>query len=142
MEEIKFSKLSVALFRIMLSMIFLVAGFSHLLKTEKVVQRLEHAKLGYLATSFASAHVLVLLAGVGLLIGGTMLLAGFKTQWAAGLLILLIIPITVTIQFTNPEGLGPLFKNVGLLGGLVFFVYNGSMFYGIDQFLIKNKIRK
>lgn len=136
----KINKPSVLIFRIMLSSIFLVAGIQHLLKPEKVATRLANANMGFLATSFASPGILVIMAGIGLLIGGLLLLVGFKTKLAAALLILIIVPITLTIQVGNPEGLGPLFKNIGLTGGLIFFLFNGSLYYGVDSFFPNNKL--
>lgn len=138
MKEI--NKPSILIFRIMLSSIFLVAGINHLLKPEKVATRLENAKMGFIATSFASPEILVIIGGIGLLIGGLLLLVGFKTKLAAALLILMIIPITLTIQVANPEGLGPLFKNIGLTGGLIFFFFNGSLYYGVDTIFQNNKL--
>lgn len=138
MKEI--NKPSILIFRIMLSSMFLVAGIQHLLKPEKVATRLANAKMGFMATSFASPEILVIIAGIGLLIGGLFLLLGFKTKLAAGLLILMIVPITLTIQVGNPEELGPLFKNIGLTGGLIFFLFNGPLYYAVDTFFLNNKL--
>ena len=138
MKEI--NKPSVLIFRIMLSSIFLVAAIQHLLKPEKVATRLANAKMGFIATSFASPLILVIIAGIGLLIGGLLLLVGFKTKLAAALLILMIIPITRTIQIGNPEELGPLFKNIGLIEGLIFFLFNGSLYHGVDTIFINTKL--
>lgn len=113
------------LFRGMLSLIFLVAGTGHLLNTEHIVERLLDAKYGFLATAVAPARPLVLLAGAVLLIGGLGLLLGYRTRWAALLLILVVIPITITIQIGRST-LGPLFKNVAIMGGLLFFATHGA----------------
>lgn len=126
----------------MLSLIFLVAAINHLLQPEKVATRLANAKMGFIATSFASPEILVIIAGIGLLIGGLLLLVGFKTKLAAALLILMIVPISLTLQVGNPEGLGPLFKNIGLAGGLLFFLFNGSLYYGVDTIFQNNKLNK
>lgn len=138
MKEI--NKPSILIFRIMLSSIFLVAAINHLLQPEKVATRLANAKMGFIVTSFAPPIMLVIIGGIGLLIGGLFLLAGFKTKLAAALLILMIVPITLTIQVGNPEGLGPLFKNIGLTGGLIFFLFNGPLYYGVDTIFQNNKL--
>lgn len=139
MEDKAINKISVLIFRVMLSLIFLVAAINHLFEPGKAVHRLAESKMGFLATTFVSPEVLVMLAGIGLLVGGLSLIADFKTKFAAALLILIIIPITLTVQIGNPEGMGPLFKNIAITGALVFFLFNGSLFYGTDQ--IKNKKR-
>jgi len=126
-----------ALFRALLSLIFLVAGTGHLLNTGHIVQRLNDAQLGYLATSIAPAEPLVLLAGVALLAGGLGLLLGVQTRLAAGLLILVVIPITITVQIGRPT-LGPLFKNVAILGGLLYFAAHGAGPLSLDRQVLRD----
>ena len=116
----------------MLSLIFLVAGTGHLLNTGHIAERLLDAQYGFLATAVAPARPLVLLAGAALLIGGLGLLLGYRTRWAALLLILVVIPITITIQIGRPT-LGPLFKNVAIMGGLLFFATHGAGPYSLGE---------
>ena len=82
----------------------------------------------------APSATLVLLAGVGLVAGGLALFAGFQTRLAALGLIAILVPITLTVQMT-PEALGPLFKNVAILGGLIFFAAHGSDAFSVDGLL-------
>ena len=121
-----------ALFRALLSLIFLVAGTGHLLNTDHIVERLLDAQFGFLATAIMPAEPLVLLAGVALLIGGLGLILGYRTRLATGLLILVIIPITITIQIGRPT-LGPLFKNIAILGGLLYFAAHGAGPFSLDR---------
>lgn len=119
--------------RVMLSLIFLVAAVNHLIEPGKVAGRLQKSQFSSLVTGFAEPQLLVTLAGAGLLIGGILLLIGYKTKLAALLLILILVPITITVQLDNPEGAGPLFKNIAMLGGLIFFTINGSVYYALDE---------
>lgn len=114
----------------MVSLLFLVAGTGHVLNTDHIVGRLLEAQYGFLATAIAPARLLVLLAGAALLLGGL----GLRTRWAAGLLVVVILPITITIQIGRPT-LGPLFKNVAITGALLFFATHGAGPYSIDAFL-------
>jgi putative oxidoreductase len=57
-------------------------------------------------------------------IAGLGLLTGFKTRWSAIILAAVLIPITLTIQVGQITTLGPLFKNIAILGGLIFFIIN------------------
>ena len=121
-------KSSVLVLRIMLSGIFIVASLNHLLNTEKTVARIEQAKLGAIGELMGSAEVSVIASGIAMLIAGTSLLVGYKTKWAAILLLLVLIPITLTIQVGNAQTMGPLFKNIGLAGGLLLFALNDFKF--------------
>lgn len=58
------------------------------------------------------------------MIAGFSLLVGYKTKWAAIVLAAVIIPITLTVQVGQIHTLGPLFKNIAILGGLLFFILN------------------
>lgn len=118
------SKRSVQLLRIMVSGIFLVAGFSHLLEVEKTVTRIESAHFQGFANFFGNLELLVILSGIAMLVGGISLLIGLKTRWAAIVLLAVLIPISITIQIGQIDTLGPLFKNLAIAGGLLFFILN------------------
>jgi len=115
-----------AVFRGLFSLIFIVAGVAHLVNPTKIVHKLLAAPLHGLATWMAPPVVLVTLAGVALVIGGTMLLLGFRTKIAAIGLIAVLVPITLTVQVGSVSTIGPLLKNVALLGGLIHFFYAGA----------------
>ncbi|WP_235942489.1 DoxX family protein [Salinimicrobium oceani] len=124
MPHILVKRHSVQVFRMMLSGIFLVASFSHLLKVEKTVQRIDQAKYKAIAYVFGEPKTMVIASGIVMFIAGMALLSGFKTRWAAGILAAVLIPITLTIQVGQITTLGPLFKNIAILGGLIFFIIN------------------
>ena len=120
------SYLSVAILRIMLSLIFIVASTSHFFKLEQTVQRIESAHFGFMANILGTPEIAVILSGIAMLIAGIALLAGFKTRISAIILIAVLIPITLTIQVGQTATLGPLFKNIAILGGLIFFSMNSN----------------
>ncbi len=129
---------SLLLMRVMLSGIFFVAGINHLLFQDKIIGRLEQASFPELALIFGSPETLVYLSGLFMLIGGTNLLIGFLTRWAATRLILIVMPITITNQIGQWATAGPLMKNIAILGVLVLFALNGSVRYGLDQQLFQS----
>lgn len=136
-------KVSFLVLRVMSSLIFISAGLNHLFQTAGATARLKKAELSYLVTWIAPADTLIMLSGVVLLLGGIMLLAGFKTRLSALGLLTMLIPITLTVQVANAAGSGPLFKNIALMGVLIFFIVNGAVYYGLDQMLIlKRKYEK
>lgn len=122
--NITVSKRSVKLLRIMVSAIFLTAGFSHLVNVEKTVHRIEMAQFKGFANFFGNLELLVILSGIVMLAAGFSFLIGFKTRWSAIVLLLILLPITITIQVGQIASLGPLFKNIAIAGGLLFFILN------------------
>jgi len=122
--EILVSKRSLVIFRVMLSGIFLVASLSHLLNLEKTLLRIEQVRFKGLAHFFGEPKLMVISSGIVMLIAGISLLLGYKIKWAAIILCAVLIPITLTIQVGQITTLGPLFKNIAILGGLLFFILN------------------
>lgn len=118
------SRRSIQLLRILVSGIFLVAGFNHLIEIEKTVARIETAPFKGFATFFGSLEILVILSGIAMLLAGFSFMIGFKTRWAAVVLLAILIPISITIQVGQITTLGPLFKNLAIAGGLLFFILN------------------
>lgn len=120
-------------FRALFSAIFIAAGAGHLVRPMIFVERLVAAPLGHLATSLGPPKLLVVLSGIALLAGGTGLLLGFYTRVAALLLIAVLVPITITVDLGHTNALGPLFKNIALLGGLVHFAAHGPGAYSVES---------
>lgn len=108
-KTLKVNYKSVVILRIMLSLIFIVASTSHFFNTQKTVNRIAQANMGFIGTIFGSPEMAVILSGIAMCIAGTSLLIGFKTQFAAILLIAILIPIPLTIQVGQMTTLGPLF---------------------------------
>ncbi|WP_266206196.1 DoxX family membrane protein [Pontibacter kalidii] len=138
METTPRQKISFLVLRSMASFIFIVAGINHLLKTSGAAARLEKAPFAHLTTWIAPTETLIILSGIGLLLGGFMLLVGYKTKLASAGLLAILIPITLTVQVGSGD-YGPLFKNVALIGLLIFFIVNGAMYFGLDQVLKQKK---
>lgn len=115
---------SIHLLRILVSGIFIVAGFNHLFQLEKTVQKIENANFKCIAYLFGEPHWLIIASGLVMVIAGLLFLLGIKTKFMAILLIAILIPITFTVQVGQINTLGPLFKNIAILGALLFFVLN------------------
>jgi putative oxidoreductase len=114
-------------FRVLFSLIFVVAGIGHFARSEAMVERLAAAPLGFLATAVAPAPLLIAASGVVLTAAGVLLALGLATRLAAAALFAVVVPITVTVHLgAGAEHVGPLFKNVALLGGLLHFAVRGA----------------
>lgn len=111
----------------MLSLIFIVASINHLFNTEKALSKIEQSSMGFIGYALGTPETAIILSGVIMLIAGLALLRGYKTHYAAIVLIAVLIPITLTVQVGQMETMGPLFKNVALLGGLLFFSINSNL---------------
>lgn len=128
----RFEPLGELIFRSLFSLIFFTAGLKHILGTEEVIHRFNATPWAAVLSAIVPAEILVLSTGLVLLVGGLGLLVGAFTRLSAFLLALTLIPITITVQLTETEGLGPLFKNIALLGGLIHFIVRGSAHWSVD----------
>lgn len=123
------------LIRVLFSLIFVAAGFHHLLNTESVSLRLMQLPAADLLSSLAPIEIHVVMAGVVLCLGGLGLLLGFWTRWIALALAAVLIPITLSVQLEGMKTMGPLFKNIALFGGLLYFAAFGTSGLCLDHWL-------
>ncbi len=118
--------------RILLSIIFLITGFWKLTGWA--------ATAGYMASKgMPAVPVLLALAMVAELAGGLSLLLGFKARWGAALLMLYLIPVTLTMHnFWAVEGMSQqiemvnFLKNLAIMGGLALVVAHGAGPFSLD----------
>ena len=115
---------SIIIFRVMLSGIFLIASSSHLIYVERTIHKMNQARFKALGYLFGDPTYPIIISGIIMLIAGFCLMIGFKTRVSAIILTLILIPITLTVQVGQMTTLGPLFKNIAILGGLLFFIIN------------------
>src|SRR3546814_18124650 len=74
---------------------------------------------------------LLWLSGVVFVVFGTTLALGLATRLSALVILATLIPITVTIHFA-PGHVGPLFKNIAIMGALAFFIARGGGAFALD----------
>jgi len=123
------SPISILLLRISLTGIFINAAITHLVFTEKTTARLLESPIIDFLQVFASAETHVILSGVLLFVFGFTFLLGIYTRWSAFALMGLLIPITISMQLSAGILHGPLWKNVAIAGGLLFFMLNDLSSY-------------
>ena len=112
------------LFRIFTSLLFLYAGIGHLLNEGKILAKLSSTQFYTILPEKSIITVLIYFSGAVMVAAGIMLAAGIKEKLAAVALLLVLIPITISVQLENLKDLGPFFKNVAIAGSLILIIYN------------------
>ena len=128
----KYEPISDVAFRVMFSLIFIVGGLGHFGKADLMTNRFEASPWADLVSSIGDPQLMLSLSGVILVVGGVLLLLGYKTHLAALGLFITLVPITFVIHIA-PGHVGPLLKNIALLGGLIHFYIRGAGAYSIDS---------
>lgn len=123
-KTITVSRTSVTVLRMLMSLIFIVASLNHLLNVDKTISKMDQARFGFLGHLLGPPEISVMVSGVVMLVFGITFLVGFKPRLSAIVLIGVLTPITLTVQVGQMATIGPLFKNIAILGGLLFFVLN------------------
>lgn len=62
------------------------------------------------------------LHAIAMLVGGIALSAGYQNKLAAIVLLIMLIPLTLTVHLENFSDPGPFFKNVAIAGSLLFII--------------------
>jgi putative oxidoreductase len=127
--------------RFLVAVIFLLSGVGKLFGFAATAQMMEGA--GFPAPSFFLICAIVLE-----LVGGTLLLFGYKTGYAAVALIVFLIPATVIFHATGigdpvhgQEQMINTLKNLAIIGALIKFAADGAGAFAFDSFgLRKNHL--
>jgi len=124
--------LSDIIFRILLSLIFIIGGLGHFVQHRQMLDRMSESPWVETIHRIGDPSILLWLSGVVFILAGAALAAGWMTRIAAAALFITLIPVTITMHIA-PGHAGPLFKNIAILGALVHFFFNGSGAFSIDR---------
>ncbi|WP_068300359.1 DoxX family protein [Pararhodobacter sp. CCB-MM2] len=119
------------LFRVALSLIFLIGGLGHFMRAEDMLTRIVDSPWHDFVLALGSPLLFLHLSGAVFIIAGLLLIVGYSTRLAALALFVTLVPITFVIHIA-PGHEGPLFKNVAILGALLFIAVRGSYRLSID----------
>lgn len=119
--------------RVLLAFIFILSGFNKLTNFGGTVQYMTQAGLPYAALLLVPTIIVEL----G---GGLLVLAGWKTRWAAAALVLFMVPVTLTFHaYWNVDPammqnqMNHFLKNVSMMGGLLYVYACGAGRYSLDK---------
>ena len=127
----KYDRLSDLVLRLAFTPIFIVGGVGHFAKHDHMLARLQDSPWLEWVEMIASPSLLLQLSGAVMAIAGFTLMLGWWTRLSALALFVTLVPITITIHIA-PYHVGPLLKNVAILGGLVHFFIKGPGAYSLD----------
>ena len=108
--------------RVFTSLIFIYASTNHFFQSDKIFGKVSKTAAYQFVQNKSLFEACIMLSGIAMLVGGIALLAGYKNKLAAIVLLIMLIPITLTVQLDNFSDLGPFFKNVAIAGSLLFII--------------------
>ena len=111
-------------FRVLLSLIFIVGGLGHFGQTSQMLARINESPWAGLVRQIGDPTMLLWLSGGVFIVCGFGLALGAMTRLSTLLLFVTLIPVTISIHVA-PGHVGPFLKNVAILGGLIHFFVNG-----------------
>lgn len=124
-------RLADPVFRIAISLIFIIGGLGHFGAHEMMLDRMAESPWRDTIHFIGDPSRLLWLSGVVFVVFGTTLALGLATRLSALVILATLIPITVTIHFA-PGHVGPLFKNIAIMGALAFFIARGGGAFAMD----------
>jgi len=120
--------------RFLVAVIFLLSGVGKLFGFSDTVQMM--AGVGFPAPSFFLTCAIAIE-----IIGGTLLLVGYKAHYAAVALVIFLIPATIIFHAANisdpvhgQEQMINMLKNLAIIGALIKFASDGAGAFAVDSF--------
>lgn len=126
-------------FRVLTSLIFIIGGLGHFGQHNQMLARMEESPWRGEVAMIGDPSMLLWLSGAVFVIFGITLAAGFMTRLSALALFVTLVPITIAIHVA-PGHVGPLFKNIAILGALLFLWARGGGRFSADQRCLKRRV--
>jgi|TARA_R100001244_G_scaffold6593_2_gene7782 putative oxidoreductase len=119
-------------FRVLTSLIFIIGGLGHFGEHQYMLDRMTDSPWWDVINMVGNPSWLLWLSGAIFIIFGVMLALGWMTRLSALLIFVTLVPITVTVHIA-PGHVGPLFKNIAILGALFLIYCRGPGRYALDN---------
>ena len=127
----KFAPKSDGIFRVAISLIFIIGGLGHFGQHQYMLDRMAGSPWIDIVTMIGDPSLLLWLSGAIFIVAGLGLALGYKTRLSALALFVTLVPITLAIHVA-PGHVGPFFKNIAILGALMHFFFRGAGCYSLD----------
>lgn len=119
-------------FRIATSLIFIIGGIGHFAAHDYMLERMAESPWRDAVAMIGDPSWLLWLSGGVFVTFGITLALGFLTRISALLLLATLVPITIAVHVA-PGHAGPLFKNIAIMGALLYLYANGPGRFVIKQ---------
>ena len=119
-------------FRVTTSLIFIIGGIGHFAAHDYMLERMEESPWRDAVAMIGDPSWLLWLSGAVFVIFGITLALGFLTRISALLILATLIPVTIAMH-AAPGHTGPLFKNITIMGALLYLYANGPGRFAIDR---------
>lgn len=121
------------LFRILTSLIFVIGGLGHFGQHDMMLERMAESPWAPLVNRIGDPSLLLGLSGGVFVVAGITLALGWMTRASAIALFATLVPVTIAIHVVpDTSHVGPLFKNIAILGALLFFWARGPGAFALD----------
>ena len=122
------------LFRLLTSLIFIIGGLGHFGQHQVMLERMEESPWASTVAMIGDPSVLLWLSGIAFVVAGFTLALGWMTRASALVLFVTLVPVTIAVHVVpDSSHVGPLFKNIAILGALLFFWARGPGAYALDN---------
>lgn len=122
------------LFRVLTSLIFIIGGLGHFGQHDVMLKRMEESPWQPMVEMIADPSLLLWLSGIAFVAAGTTLALGWMTRVSALILFFTLIPVTIAIHVVpDTSHVGPLFKNIAILGALLLIWARGPGAFALDH---------
>ncbi|KTE07067.1 MULTISPECIES: DoxX family protein [unclassified Sphingopyxis] len=122
------------LFRLLTSLIFIIGGLGHFGQHRMMLQRMGESPWAGTVRMIGDPSVLLWLSGIAFVAAGVTLALGFLTRASALILFATLVPVTVAVHLVpDPSHVGPLFKNIAILGALLLIWARGPGAFAWDN---------
>ena len=122
------------LFRLLTSLIFIVGGLGHFGQHRMMLDRMAESPWAATVRMIGDPSMLLWLSGIAFVAAGVTLALGFMTRASALILFATLVPVTIAVHLVpDPSHVGPLFKNIAILGALLLIWARGPGAFALDN---------